>query len=86
MRGSLHRCVGHISCKSYKLWYTRSTMSITKSKRTKFTAAHLTPETNAALKAKARRQKKSVSAVVSEAIEEKLEREPEPPAVAADAK
>lgn len=50
-------------------------MSITKSKRTRFTAAHLTPETKVALEGSARKKKKSVSAVVSEAVEEKLERE-----------
>ena len=53
-------------------------MAITKSKRTKFTAAHLTPETKEALKKEAKRQKKSVSAVVSEAVEEKLQRGEEP--------
>jgi len=47
-------------------------MSITKSRRTKFTAAHLTPETKEALEKTAREQNKSVSAVVSEAVEEKL--------------
>ena len=50
-------------------------MSISKSKRTEFTAAHLTPETKDALTKKARREKKSVSAVVSEAVEEKLKQE-----------
>lgn len=50
-------------------------MSITKSRRTKFTAAHLAPETKDALTKKAKREKKSVSAVVSEAVEEKLERD-----------
>lgn len=50
-------------------------MSITRSKRTAFTAAHLTPESKEKLVKEARRRKTSVSAVVSEAVEEKLERE-----------
>lgn len=50
-------------------------MAITKSRRTKFTASHLTPEAKDALTKKARSEKKSVSAVVSEAVEEKLERD-----------
>lgn len=54
-------------------------MAITKSKRTRFTAAHLTPETKDALGKKAKRENKSVSAVVSEAVEEKLERDAEQP-------
>lgn len=53
-------------------------MAVTKGKRTKFTGVHLTPETKQAVKVKARREKKSVSAIVSEAVEEKLQREPEP--------
>ena len=55
-------------------------MAITKSKRTEFTAAHLKPETKEALEKSAKKRKKSVSAVVSEAVEEKLEREKEGPA------
>lgn len=50
-------------------------MAITKGKRTQFTAAHLTPEAKKALEKEARRRKKSVSAVVAEAVDEKLERE-----------
>lgn len=56
-------------------------MAITKSKRTAFTGAHLEPETKEVLEKIARKKNKSVSAFVSEAVEEKLEREttePEP--------
>jgi len=53
-------------------------MSITKSDRTKYTAAHLTPEAKEALIKEAKRRKKSISAVVSEAVEEKLERDIKP--------
>jgi predicted transcriptional regulator len=51
-------------------------MTITRSKRTEFIGAHLTPEAKKALKAQARKKKKSSSAIVAEAVEEKLEREP----------
>jgi predicted transcriptional regulator len=50
-------------------------MAITKSRRTAFTASHLDPKTKKVLEKKAKREKKSVSAIVSEAVEEKLERD-----------
>ena len=56
-------------------------MAVTKGKRTKFTGVHLTPETKQAVRTKARKEKKSVSAIVSEAVEEKLERETDKPPV-----
>ena len=55
-------------------------MSITKSRRNKFTAAHLTPEAKEALQKTAKREKKSVSAVVAEAVDEMLERDAQQPA------
>jgi len=49
-------------------------MAITKSKRTEFTGVHLDPATKKTMRDKARREKKSVSAFIAEAVDEKLER------------
>ena len=47
-------------------------MPITKSRRTKFTACHLTPATKEELKDTAKRLQMSMSELASVAIEEKL--------------
>ena len=55
---------------------------ITKSKRNRFTACHLTRETKVALREAARQRKVSMSDMISQAVEEKLRAEPpiaEPP-------
>jgi hypothetical protein len=47
---------------------------ITKSKRTRFTASHLTPEAKEALQDVAKQKRMSVSKLIAEAVDEKLER------------
>lgn len=58
-------------------------MSITRSKRTKFVACHVAPDVKEELKETAHRLGVSTSALVAEAIDEKLEKlDVEPPAPA----
>lgn len=49
-------------------------MTITRSDRNVYTACHLTPEAKEALKEFAKQFKMSLSALIAEAVEEKLER------------
>jgi len=53
-------------------------VSITKSKRNKFIAGHVEPDVKEEMQDAAKRQKKSVSKFISEAIEEKLEKDEHP--------